>query len=44
MEASEERLGGDYEEVYVLSDEEASKHLDRAERFLRLAEERLGAS
>jgi uncharacterized protein (UPF0332 family) len=43
MEASEERLGGDYEEVYVLSDAEASKRLDRAERFLRLAEERMSA-
>ena len=43
MEASEERLGGDYEEVYILSEEEASKHLDRAQGFLRLAEERMSA-
>jgi uncharacterized protein (UPF0332 family) len=43
IEASEERLGGDYEEVYVLSEEEASKHLDRAEKFLRLAEELMTA-
>lgn len=43
LEASQERLGGDYDEVYVLSAEEALKHLERAESFLRLAEKHLGA-
>jgi uncharacterized protein (UPF0332 family) len=43
LEASEERLGGDYDELYILSGQEAHKHIERAERFLRLAEERLSA-
>lgn len=42
LEAQEERLGGDYEEVYELTDAEAAKHIERAEHFLRLAEERFG--
>ncbi|MBI3208261.1 MAG: HEPN domain-containing protein [Candidatus Solibacter usitatus] len=44
LEASEERLGGDYEDVYTLSLEQANKHVERAEMFLRLAEERLKAT
>ncbi|MGA3097325.1 MAG: hypothetical protein ABSF25_12775 [Bryobacteraceae bacterium] len=43
IEASEERLGGDYEEVYIPSEAETSKHVDREESFLRLAEERVTA-
>lgn len=42
LEASQERMGGDYDERYVLSGEEALKHVERAESFLRLAEERIG--
>jgi uncharacterized protein (UPF0332 family) len=44
LEAQEERLGGDYDEVYDLSEAEATKHIERAESFLRFAEERLGAA
>ena len=44
LEAQEERLGGDYEEVYDLSGAEATKHIERAESFLLLAEERLGSA
>jgi len=43
LEAQQERVGGDYDEVYVLSEGEAAKHIERAESFLRLARERIGS-
>ena len=42
-EAQEDRWGGDYADLFTLSAEEAAEHVERAERFLKLAEEQIGS-
>jgi uncharacterized protein (UPF0332 family) len=37
LEAQEARHGGDYEDTYLLTVEEAEQHVQRAERFLQIA-------
>ena len=42
LKAQEARHGGDYEDLYSLSAEEAELHIQRAERFLELAHHLIG--
>lgn len=43
LKAQEARHGGDYEDVYPLSAEETELHVQRAERFLELANRFIGS-
>lgn len=43
LEAEQDRLGGDYRDVYTVQAEVAEKHLRNAERFLRIAEDLIGS-
>ena len=42
LKAQEARHGGDYEDVYLLSAEDAELHIERAERFLEAAHQLIG--
>jgi uncharacterized protein (UPF0332 family) len=43
-ETQEDRTGADYGETYSVSPEEAEDHVQKAARFLELAEDLIGAS